>query len=216
MSKRRITEIDFVRGISILCVHVGHCGIELGAVTKLWQTFFMSAFFLFSGFLSRQKPFRKILRSTLLLYYLWTVGLHALMAISDLRHGVFSLSAWLSALPPILLGINQPNESAQLWFLVALFTTQTLWLVLCRLLPSMKARLTAAAALMAVGIALNAAGIRAMPFRLATALIMLPVFAFGKVLSEGGISTPPEKFWTPAWAFPGSPCCPRSGALALS
>lgn len=100
---QRITEIDFVRGLCILAVHIGHCSIDLGAVTYLWQSFFMSAFFIFSGYLSKSKPssLLKLLKSTLLLYYLWTIGLHALMAFQDIRHGTFSLPVWISELKPI-------------------------------------------------------------------------------------------------------------------
>lgn len=180
----RIKEVDFVRGICILAVHIGHCSIDLGVITYLWQSFFMSAFFIFSGYLSKRTSFMKLLKSTLLLYYLWTIGLHALMAIQDIRHGVFSISAWLSGLKPIILGISQPGESAQLWFLVALFSTKLIWEIILRLFTATRSRLFVTAIVALFGIILNISGIKAVPFRLITAMIMLPLLVFGYVLSE--------------------------------
>lgn len=182
----RITEIDFVKGLCILAVHIGHCSIDLGAVTYLWQSFFMSAFFVFSGYLSKQKPssLLRLLKSTLLLYYLWTIGLHALMTFQDIRHGTFSISVWISELKSIILGISQPGESAQLWFLIALFTTKLIWEIILRLFANAKSRLLMTAIIAFVGILLNLNGVKSVPFRLVTAMIMLPLFVLGCILSK--------------------------------
>lgn len=195
---QRITEIDFVRGLCILAVHIGHCSIDLGAVTYLWQSFFMSAFFIFSGYLSKSKPssLLKLLKSTLLLYYLWTIGLHALMAFQDIRHGTFSLPVWISELKPIILGISQPGESAQLWFLIALFTTKLIWEIILRLFADVKSRLLITSLIAAVGIFLNLNGVKSVPFRAVTAMIMLPLFVFGYMLSNR-YSQFPHKYTCP-------------------
>ena len=175
----RVTEVDFVKGVCILAVHLGHCCIDLGVITYLWQSFFMSAFFIFAGYWSKPTSFRRILKSTLLLYYLWTIGLHALMAVRDIRHGAFSISVWMSELKPILLGINQPDESSQLWFLVALFTTKLIWFAILRFISADRNRLYVTFFFAVTGIILNLNGIHEVPFRLVTAMIMLPLFAFG-------------------------------------
>ena len=184
MSGRRITEIDFVRGLCILCVHMGHCGVVIGWGTRLWQTFFMSAFFLFSGYLGKQTSFGRILRSTLLLYYLWGIGLHILRAVPRLIRGTFSASSWLTVLGRILLGTKQPKESEQLWFLITLFTVEVLWFVITHVFKEKRARILTVAILLVAGIILNARGIRGLPFRLGTALMMLPLFVLGQIASE--------------------------------
>lgn len=185
-SVKRITEIDFVKGICILSVHVGHCGINLGIVTYLWQSFFMSAFFIFSGYLSKQTSFKKMMKSTLLLYYLWAIGLHLLMSVQDLRHHAFSINDFLSDQRMIILGVKQPGEIAQLWFLVALFTVKLMWEIITHIFHSEKSRLIAIAIIACVGFVLNLNNIKEVPFRLVTAMIMLPLFAFGNSLKDFG------------------------------
>lgn len=186
-NKSRITEVDFVRGICILAVHLGHSCIDLGIVTYLWQSFFMSAFFIFSGYFSKPISLKKLLKSTLLLYYLWAVGLHAIMAVRSIRHGVFSVSTWMSELKPIILGTSQPNESAQLWFLVALFTIKLIWSAILHFSSNDRNRFCVTAIIAIIGIILNLNGFRGVPFRLITAMIMLPLFAFGYIISKRNI-----------------------------
>lgn len=180
----RVTEVDFVRGICILAVHLGHCCIDLGIISYLWQSFFMSAFFIFAGYWSKPISFRKMMKSTLLLYYLWAIGLHALMAIREIRHGVFSIPVWIAELKSIVIGVNQPNESAQLWFLVALFTTKLIWSGVLHFVSTDKIRIYVTAVIATVGIILNINGIRGIPFRLVTAMVMLPLFVFGYAIKK--------------------------------
>ena len=183
-NKSRIADIDFVRGICILAVHVGHCSIDCGFITYLWQTFFMSAFFIFSGYFSKSYTVKRILKSTLLLYYLWSIELHILMAIRAMYYRNFSITDWLAALKLIIIGVNQPNACAQLWFLIALFVVKLIWYFLLHLFSTDKARFLASAIIAVAGIILNTIGIHNAPFRLITAMIMLPLFVFGHMMSK--------------------------------
>lgn len=186
----RNQDIDFVRGVCIVCMFFGHCGVLLGPLTKLWNTFFMPAFFIFSGYFFRMKSgsTKKTLlyktKKSLGLYYLWAFGLHIVMGIIHYFQRTLLWSEWFHSCKLILLGIDQPNESAQLWFLVALFSVELMWILIVNYLPNTKSRIVAVAIIASLGVGLNSFGIKGVPFRFVTAMIMLPLFAVGVYVKE--------------------------------
>lgn len=185
MDTKRNTYIDFVKGLSLICVFLGHSGVNLGIVTNLWQTFFMSAFFFFSGYYFRALPFKesvsKDIRSLLSVYYIWALGILVLViAFETLALHIWPPSQeYMTLLKETSLGIDQHGFVSQLWFLVALFTVRLMWNLLCRLFKTNYWKLLSVGVILLLGIILNLMGWKGSPFRLVTAMIILPVFVCG-------------------------------------
>lgn len=186
---KRNIGIDLVKGICILFVFVGHSGIQTNSFRVIWTSFFMSSFFIFSGFLFKYKDDLKTTiihktKSLLILYYIWTIIPFCLITLCKFLITKHLPVDFVKNIFEILFGINQPLLYAQLWFVIALYSTELLWIFIDKFFKKNTMKYLFAAILAIIGIFLNIIGIRKTIFRLETAFIMLPVFLFGIIIKR--------------------------------
>ena len=187
-SKRDLS-IDFVKGLCVLCVILGHSGVTLGIIPEFWYTFYMSAFFLFSGYLfSYKETLKKTVwnktKSLYILYLIWTVIPWAVLCVGKLIRGTGISSDNLLMFGKIILGLSTPRLVRQMWFLIALFTVEMMWIIIDKLIKNKTLKGGVVLLLGALGAALNLYEINISLFRIGTALILLPIFALGVFLKR--------------------------------
>ena len=186
---KRDSTIDFVKGLCVLLVIVGHSGVEAGIISKFWYTFYMPAFFIFSGYLFRYKESIKdtILHKTkslYVLYLIWAiVPYFILFLINTVKH--FKISKqYLIVMGKAIVGMELPRLTRQMWFLCTLFTVEMIWILIDKGIKNKKLKVIAIIVLGLIGVTLNFFDINIPVFRLGTALVFLPVFAFGVLLKR--------------------------------
>lgn len=143
LKSKRLAWIDYAKGLTIFLVVYHHCYLTLinsGVVMKPWMinanlfvySFRMPMFFMLSGlFISRslqKRGARKYIenRSRILLYpyILWGLFQVTLGIIfREYGHGA-------SGINPYLVLLYQPNATSQLWYLITLFNSALLFVVL--------------------------------------------------------------------------------------
>lgn len=180
----RIATIDFLKGFCLFCVFIGHSLIELGFVTHLYQSFYMPAFFLLSGYCYKKttsfwKAVARDGRRILAVYYIWAVGVLLVVMLYKFFITHSDIEDFLILMKRTLLGIDQHQFIAPLWFLVALFTVRLLWVILDFTVNNRILQHYIVFALAVIGCVLNAFGHIETPFRFVTAMICLPFFSIG-------------------------------------
>ncbi len=180
----RIKSIDFVKGICLLTVYIGHCGIKMTYISMFTGALSMPAFFLFSGYLfSYKQSVRKTIvhkiKTLYVVYLIWTIIPFFIISIFDYFNRTITIMYWIKMNVKIILGIELPTQVGQLWFIYALFTTEIIWIIIDQIFKSNKNKYISGLLLGVLGIILNLFNIKIFAFRLETALIMLPVFLFG-------------------------------------
>ena len=169
--KNRDPGIDLVKGLCILFVFIGHSGIRLGNYKILWTSFYISSFFILSGFLFKYKENIKAtiihkIKSLLLLYLIWSVIPYCIVSIYDL-YILKSLPAdFLKNFVIIITGTNQPQYLGQLWFIYALFTVELLWILIDSKITKKSYKYIFILILTIIGLILNALKIKISIFRL--------------------------------------------------
>ena len=180
----RIASMDIVKGLCIILVIIGHSGIKVPFVPIFWYSFYMSAFFLFSGYLFNYKDtVRKTviykIKSMYLLYLMWAIIPYSILGIIRIISGKLAIIDFTKIIGKIVLGIKCPSEVAQLWFICALFTVEILWIIIDKLFKTRKSKIIFSALLFTIGIVLNVLGIKRTFFRIDNALMLLPIFELG-------------------------------------
>ena len=177
--------IDAIKGFCILWVAFGHSGNDGGIANTIISTFYMSAFFIFSGYLFKYKTdkvkdtvFYKI-KTLYPLYLLWAIIPCMTLMIQSLIAGQPAPFNTLTLPFKIFLCIDLPSIIGQLWFIVALLTTELLWIIIDNIFKKQKTKFICLCVLAASGLLLNYCNIQLPIFRLGTALIMLPIFYIG-------------------------------------
>lgn len=133
---KRVEWIDVTKGIGIICVILGHLGVE--KIDRVVYTFHMPLFFIISGYLLRVdtswKNFIKQKSKRLLLPYYISGGIIcALVFFADILRGMwtFILSDMYSVVGGVLYGtcagsFDKIEGIGALWFLWALFLSCTI------------------------------------------------------------------------------------------
>lgn len=181
---RRIESIDIVKGLCIILVIFGHSGNKVPLIPNFWYSFYMSAFFLFSGYLFKYKETTKKtiihkIKSMYLLYLIWTIIPYSILGITRIIRGKLEIVKFIKIVGKIVLGIKCPREVAQMWFICALFTVEILWIIIDKVFKTKKRKIVVSILLMIIGIVFNMLDIKELVFRVDTALIMLPIFELG-------------------------------------
>jgi len=188
--KKRVDYIDLFRGIVILLVIYGHSGcVKFPQAIAYYQSFYMSSFFLFSGFFHKEtKSFflqlKKSFRRTYIPYVLWLLLIMSFFSIIDMSNHAFEISKYLIILREGLLGIAHPNYVGQYWFLIAFFTLQVGFSALDKFVNNSHLKAGFVCILAFLGICINHIGIRHTLFRIDTALMVLPIFYCGILLKK--------------------------------
>lgn len=180
----RIGSIDFLKGFCLFCVFLGHALIDLGFATHLYQSFYMPAFFLLSGYCYKKTTsFREAIvrdgRRILAVYYIWTFGVLFAIMMYKLFITHSGTEDLLILMKKTLLGIDQHQFVAPLWFLITLFSMRIIWVILDFVINNRTIQHAIVFALAIIGCILNALGYTETPFRAVTALICLPFFSVG-------------------------------------
>ena len=160
--KERLHWVDSAKGILIVLVAIGHMiqrGDELGIscqaldVTKhmgqVWAVFFMSTFFIISGFWGNYelnfkdfvvKKAKALLLPLIIFSYLG--GIMHEMIYEFLKH---TYNAGALEYPSVVISVDY-------WFVLALFLAQLLWWGICRLFSNEKSRWVVSALAYLVGV----------------------------------------------------------------
>lgn len=183
MTTNRIGYIDFVKGLCLICVFLGHSNITLGSVTHLWQSFYMPAFFLLSGYCYKKtnsfwNNLWRDVKGLLLVYYCWGLGILAIIVGYKLMHNV-SVADFIPLAERTLLGKAQHQLVEPIWFLMALFTIRVIWNLISFSISREGIQAAVILVLAIAGFLMNAYGIRETPFRLETAFVCFPFFFLG-------------------------------------
>ena len=139
----RLGYIDVAKGIGILCVMLGHFGIQ--AIDKVVFTFHMPLFFLISGYFINDNVSiwefvkRKISR-LLVPYYVTGVSICFLLILADIVRGLWNqipIDFW-NIIIAILYGscldvTKQIHGIGAIWFLWALFWSTLMVRIFCKL-----------------------------------------------------------------------------------
>jgi len=158
--------------------------IDLGLATHLYQSFYMPAFFLLSGYCykkttSFQEAIVRDGRRILAVYYIWAFGVLFVVMTYKLFITHSDAEDLLIMMKKTLLGIDQHRFVAPLWFLVTLFSMRIIWVILDFVINNRTIQHFIVFALAIIGCVLNALGFTETPFRVVTALICLPFFSLG-------------------------------------
>ena len=188
-SKGRIVSMDIVKGLCIVLVILGHSGVKVPFVPIFWYSFYMSTFFLFSGYLFNYKENTKKtiiykIKSMYLLYLMWAIIPYSILGVIRISSGSLAIADFATNIGKIILGIKCPSEVAQLWFICALFTVEILWIIIDKSFKSKRSKIIISLLLMLTGLILNALGVKRLFFRLDNALILLPIFELGVLYRE--------------------------------
>lgn len=149
MGKQRIEWIDIAKGFSIILVVYGHCGLSSIPYIGDWFAAFRMPFFFFvSGLLFNPD---KYIKSTDFVKRKWPTLLRPFIIFSIIVFGCF-----------YFIDITQFNDRVSqfgklgwggyaLWFIPVLFTTEFLYLLVCKSILSNKGRLCAITILALIG-----------------------------------------------------------------
>ena len=143
--KQRIPSLDVLRGICMICVVIGHCGIS--GLKKYVYVFHMPVFFLISGYFFNQNIsfkvlFRKKVWSLIIPYYVSCIPLIVFYPLlSYIRGGYIAfVSAFIDIIKAIIYATGeavdfpvQVRAIGALWFLWALFWSQIIYYWLCKI-----------------------------------------------------------------------------------
>jgi fucose 4-O-acetylase-like acetyltransferase len=182
--KKRLDYIDFVRGIGVLLMLVGHLGFGDG-VYKIIYSFHMPLFFLLSGYLFSVPNRKKLLQRTtrLLIPYL-SLGTIYLLAQSIIK-GSFDMDGLGALLWDNSKGLAM--ESA-LWFLTAICICQLIYTVISKVAKNEIYRLLSGVAIGILACAVtNKFGIF-LPFSMQAGACALIYFSVGDYLKDINIS----------------------------
>ena len=115
----RSTEMDIAKGIGIIFVVAGHLQI-LGHISGWVHMFYMSLFFMISGYFFRSKSISKSINNVLVPYFFF--GILSSLVYYGFNHNA---SGFFSDLFSLICGGTAPfyriTPSSTLWFLSALF-----------------------------------------------------------------------------------------------
>lgn len=128
----RISWLDTVRGICMLCVAMSHCGYNDSIIGACYISWFLPCFFVISGFLFKGESVsiidlgHKLLKNLIIPYFL--LGLTAILLTQDVWRGLIhgdssALHMWFKSM----------FQGWVLWFLPCLLVTQVLFYVIVRL-----------------------------------------------------------------------------------
>ena len=187
----RIEYLDLAKGIVMLIVVYHHTRLIPLPVQIIYHPFFMSFFFLISGFFySHKEPgkyFKGKAYSLLLPYVIWRTIFSVIEFARDMvRNGLTAtvVTGGLKNWGLGLLAIKSPLSSGPTWFFICLFLVSAIYYFVDSIPVSNKGKACVVAGVTMVGIIINECTAIDLPFKLINALVVLPVFYFGVLVKK--------------------------------
>ena len=190
---KRVDWIDYAKGIGIVCVMLLHAQVDdpYRRVIYLWV---IPLFFLLSGIhahreqYSTYKDFFRHKSLRLLMPYAILNGITYLFWLFIGRHfgtDAGAAIAWWEPLVGIVRG-EYPYivHNEPLWFIAALFSTETVYYLLYRPIRRASTYLAVTLGLLVVGWLISLFGLSPLPWEIATVPAMLPFYAAGAWMGE--------------------------------
>ena len=190
-SGKRIGYLDIAKGLVMFIVVYHHTILVPKAIGVLYHPFFMSFFFIVSGYFYKYKDTKTYFKgksySLLLPYVIW----RSIYSLIELALGIIKkevtrdgLIKWLKDYAYGILALKSPSMSGPTWFFICLFVVSTIYYIVDKYSKNYRIKIASVFVISLVGILLNKCTTVLYPFKLVNAMIVLPIFFIGNVLKR--------------------------------
>ena len=191
ISGKRIEYLDIAKGLVMFIVVYHHTSLVPKAIAVLYHPFFMSFFFIVSGYFYKYRDTKTYFKgksySLLLPYVIWR-SVYSLieLALSIIKKEVTrgALIKWLKDYAYGILALKSPSMSGPTWFFICLFVVSTIYYIIDKYSKNYRIKTASVFLIALVGILLNEFTSVLYPFKLVNAMIELPIFFIGNALKR--------------------------------
>ena len=189
ISGKRIEYLDIAKGLVMFIVVYHHTSLVPKAIAVLYHPFFMSFFFIVSGYFYKYKDTKTYFKgksySLLLPYVIW----RSIYSLIELALGIIKkevtrdgLIKWLKDYAYGILALKSPSMSGPTWFFICLFVVSTIYYIIDKYSKNYRIKIASVFLVALVGILLIECTTVLYPFKLVNAMIELPIFFIGNAL----------------------------------